>query len=83
MNFIKKILKLFHIHRYEIKGLFYEQLTDYVSDDKLVYCDVKKIKCKCGKSKNVIIAIYTASNSIQYTSSGIGLVVLGNKKTIL
>lgn len=84
------ISRFFHVHRWKLIGLYYEQearkvFSDaerYTECDRL-YVDYRVEKCRCGKTCQPISNIYTADRAIKPISSSLQGLQLINKDDII
>jgi hypothetical protein len=85
-RFIDKLIKYFHIHRFnKIDSIFFEQETLYTHNNLKVYCDWKIVECRCGRKERRVFEVYTADIlRISFRSnSNISMLSLENKKSII
>jgi len=90
LNICLVISRFFHIHRWKLIGLYYEQPSKeifldaerYTECDRL-YVDYRIEKCRCGKISNPISSIYTADKVMKPISSSLKGLQLINKDDVI
>ena len=90
LNICLVISRFFHIHRFKLIGLYYEQKAKEVFSDAeryqecdRLYVDYKIEKCRCGKTSHSISTIYTADKIMKPINSQIEMLQLVNKEDVI
>jgi hypothetical protein len=81
LELMERLKMKFHIHNYKPIHWYLEQPATYRGFD--VYCDFKILKCRCGKQKKNYINIYTAQLMRIGIGSGLSVLSLENKVSII
>ena len=90
LNICLVISRFFHIHRFKLIGLHYEQKAKEVFSDAerysecdRLYVDYRIEKCRCGKTSQPISSMYTADKVMKPINSQIKMLQLVNKNDVI
>ena len=71
----------FHIHRFKPIHWHFEQPVNF--EGCSIFWDYKIVRCRCGKQKQVLINIYAANRMRVGIGSGLSVMGLVNKTSII
>lgn len=84
------ISRFFHIHRWKLIGLYYEQPAKEIFSDTERYAECDRLyvnyrieKCRCGEISNPISSIYTADKVMKSINSSLQMFQLVNKDDVI